>query len=418
MAFSLVACGGNDGDPSVGSVEQNTSASEDASVTGSITDTESSTDLSSSGTASSDVSSDASTDTSTDTSTNTSSKPSTNTSTNTSTNSSTTTDTGSGGSSDTSDKTVNLPETPVANLALAGDQYNQQVLVYDMDKLAAGENLDNAQIWSCDIPASHIAGLKYREDTVFGDVILVAAGAGKGKAYMVSYPEGKILWSTNAAGNNPHCIEILPSGNIIVASSTGGTLRLFKTAALLKNDKTTAAKYVDTALYGAHGVLWDPEYDVLWGLGDDHLRCYTITGTGTEEALKGKTAWYKNLPADGGHAIAADLTDPDFMYITVNSAVYRFNKKTRTFIPTFYGSTLVSQKTVKGIAQNQNNNFTLAIPNGGKGTKWETMGYGGWCTDTLIFCHAPDGMNFSQQVHKSAKGRAFYKIVTFCGEYL
>jgi len=130
-----------------------------------------------------------------------------------------------------------------------------------------------------------------------------------------------------------------------------------------------------------------------------------------------KTAWFKNLPADGGHAIAADLTNPDYMYISVNSAVYRFHKESRTFIPTFRGSALVSRSIVKGIAQNQNYNFILAVPNKGIGTKWQNMGYGDWCTDTLITCYTDNGTDYTEQSYKSGKGRAFYKIVAFYGQY-
>ena len=335
-------------------------------------------------------------------------------------NTSSSTDTeGSTGTSTTTEEEVWEPTHVVDNLFLAGDQYNQDVLIYNLDKLEPGDDLDDAVVWSHHVGISHIAGLKYREDTVFGDVILVAAGATKGKAQMISYPEGKVLWSTDQAGNNPHCIEILPSGNIVVASSTGGTLRLFKTAALLENDTKTAATYTDTALYSAHGVLYDPKYQVLWGLGNNTLEAYEIGGSGAKEMLVRNDDMIFQLPTvvQGGHAIAADLVDPDGLFVSVNEGAFRFNKETMTFEKTYEGYTKVNRKTVKGLAHNQNGNFCLAVPNGGKGTAWEKMGYGGWCTDTLTFCFYKTKNMFYAQQYTSSKGSAFYKVIAFNGTY-
>lgn len=319
----------------------------------------------------------------------------------------------------TSEEEAWEPIHVVDNLFLAGDQYNQDVLVYDLDQLSPGDNLDSAVIWSHHVGISHIAGLKYRKNTVFGDVILVAAGATNGKAQMISYPEGKVLWSTNAAGNNPHCIEILPSGNIVVASSTGSTLRLFKTAALLTGDTKTAATYTDTALNGAHGVLYDPEYKVLWGLGGYILSGFEISGIGVDEALVKNQDKTVALPTSerSGHALAADLTDSAYLFVSVNTGAFRFHKDTMTFDGTYDGSKKVNRATVKGLAHNQNGNFCLAVPNGGKGSAWEKMGYGGWCTDTLIFCSYKEKGKMTSQLYKSAKQSAFYKVVAFCGDY-
>ncbi len=372
LCLSFVACGGD------------TTEQPDSNVTGSQSEV---------------VSSESSADTSTDTSTDTSSDSVAS--------SEASTDTSVGTDTETTTDTKVESSDPVPNLVLAGDQRNNEVILYDLDKLEAGDDLDLAEEWSYNAGVSHIAGMKYREDTVFGDVIIIAAGANNGKAQMVSYPEGKLLWSTNKAGNNPHCIEILPSGNIVVASSTGGTLRLFKTSALLNNDTATAATYTEMGLYGAHGVLWDPKYKVLWGLGDDALMAFNVTGEGVNEALTRNAKMSLNLPADGGHALAPDLTDDGFLYVSVNSGIYRFAKTAKVFIPTFKGHKVVNRASVKGVILNGNGDFVLAVPNGT---------YKSWCTDRLTFCYQ-DGGEFKEQVYKSAYNRAFYKICAFYGQY-
>ncbi|MBO5221024.1 MAG: WD40 repeat domain-containing protein [Clostridia bacterium] len=366
LCLSFVACGGD-------ATEQ-----PDSNVTGSQSEV---------------VSSESSADTSTDTSTDSSFDSAAS--------SEASTDTSVGTDTETTTDTKVESSDPVPNLVLAGDQRNNEVIVYDLDKLEAGDDLDLAEEWSYNAGVSHIAGMKYREDTVFGDVIIIAAGANNGKAQMVSYPEGKLLWSTDKAGNNPHCIEILPSGNIIVASSTGGTLRFFKTSALLNNDTATASTYTDYALYGAHGVLWDPKFETLWGLGDDALTAYSVSGEGVDEVLTPNIKKSVALPADGGHALAADMTDPNYLYVSVGSGIYRFAKEKRSF------TSFLHLSSVKGIAHISNGNFAISVPNGT---------YKSWCTDVLQF-YTLEGRKYKPQSFKSADGCAFYKVYAFDGQY-
>lgn len=305
------------------------------------------------------------------------------------------------------------------NLYLVGDQYGEEVLVYDLDALRSGDPLESVKVWSHHVGISHIAGMKHRSDTVFGDVILVAAGATYGKAQMISYPEGRVLWSTHAAGNNPHCIEILPSGNIVVASSTGGTVRLFKTAALLRGDGVSAQEFTDCPLPHVHGVLYDPNGQVLWALGGDALISYRVEGEGTDQRLVPLPE--RTLPLVGelveGHALAADLTDPDKLCISSDHACLWVDKKTLACTDLFDGVAGAARTWVKGLCKNRRGSYCLVIPNGGKNTPWATMGYRQWCTDVLTL-YRRDGDGIEILPLPSERKRAFYKVVAFCGTYL
>ena len=299
----------------------------------------------------------------------------------------------------------------VPNKVMAIDQHNQKIIVYDLDKISAGDSLDLAEEWSVDAQG---AGLKYREDTVFGDVILLAGTP----ARMYSYPEGEILWSTNAPGTNPHSIEILPSGNIVIANSTGGTVRFFNTSALLDGDTAGAGKWHEYTLPGAHGVLWDPEYDVLWALGDDDLVAYTVSGTGTSQKLIKVNGMGAKLPEkkNGGHDLAADLTDTRYLYLSTNAAVFRFDKEENELIERFDQYGKLSTTSVKGFGNNQNGNFFYCFPNHGPGTAWENEERADWCTDTIYFCYWKTENFMYKQAYVSDTA-AFYKCRVFYGQY-
>ena len=87
--------------------------------------------------------------------------------------------------------------TKGSNYVLAACANEKRVVLYDMATYD-GENLDNNEVWSFQPTAPEadngggMSGVKYREDTVFGDVVIVCAS--RGYAGIVSYPEGEVLW--------------------------------------------------------------------------------------------------------------------------------------------------------------------------------------------------------------------------------
>lgn len=159
---------------------------------------------------------------------------------------------------------------------LVCDQLTERVTLYDTERMQ-GTALDSGEIWS--FPAGHTAGLKYREETVFGDLVLIAGSVCR----MVSYPSGETVWETSQGGKNSHSIEILPSGNLIIANSDGNHLRFFTTSALKTGGEITFREY---PLTDAHGVLYDPKYRLLWALGKEELAAFRILGESTAETLE------------------------------------------------------------------------------------------------------------------------------------
>lgn len=302
---------------------------------------------------------------------------------------------------------------PVPDLVMACNHLTGILGVYDMERLSPGDRLEDGLVWST--KHGEGADMKYREGTVFGDVIVTT---GAGRAAMIRYPEGNLLWETTSVANNPHAIEILPSGNIIVASSTGNALRLFYTSALLDGVKPSAIRSRDVELVGAHGVLWDPEYACVWALGDRELKAYVLRGEGTKETLHVLNGTGAALPTDllWGHDLSADYTDTRYLYLTVGSAVLRFDKDEGRLIRDFPQYAKLTRKNVKGFSNNRNGNFFLSEVNYGVGTLWEEENFAAWCTDRIQYAYwkTPNFLYVQQYAFEHG---AMYKIRVFDGAY-
>lgn len=302
--------------------------------------------------------------------------------------------------SDDSDKVA------APNMFLACDQYNRQIVLYDLDKIEEGDDLEDALVWTLE-DADYCADMKYREDTVFGDVILTTRG-------MYSYPSGEAIWICGNPGNNTHAVEILPDGDIVFANSTGGTVRYFNSSVLL-DDPSANVQWKDHELYGAHGVVYDPEYETLWALGSKELVGYMVMEDGIKE-IGGLGAMLPEKNQDG-HDLSADYSDSRYLYLT-SSTVLRFDKEECKFIKSFPQSNKLSNAATKGFGNNENNNFIFIVCNG-KGNEnkpWGGMNIADWCSDKVYYGYWQRD-NYMKVAEFVTSTRAFYKTRPFIGTY-
>ena len=318
----------------------------------------------------------------------------------------------------TDKKTEKATEPPVdnelinsSNMLMALDQLGERLVIYDLDTYEDGKTLDDLEAF--DIKVGHAAGLKYREDTVLGNVLLVAGT----RTEIYSYPTGKRLWYTKTPGANPHSIEMLPSGNIVVASSSDGILRFFRTSALVDKNKDVAKTYSDYKLEDAHGVLWDPEYELLWALGAYELRAYKVKGEGSRERLEKVDMMSIKLPEGKywGHDLSPDYTDTRYLYITVGSCVMRFDKEDQSLSEEFPNSDILNRSNVKGFSNNPSGNFFATGETGGEGCEWKDWEKASWCTNTIYYYRA-NGETL-ETIKLMTEKSAFYKARAFCGLY-
>lgn len=285
-----------------------------------------------------------------------------------------------------------------SNTIFVTEQKTSKLVFYDFNLYQPGKTLDDLRVKSISIGS--LAGLKYRENTIFGNVIIVAGGDGSTGIYDTS---GGKIWSTSNPGNNPHSVEILPSGNLVVASSTGDTVRLFTTSAL-KNGGSV--NYYDYTLDDAHGVLWDPAYNRLWALGNSALNAYSLSGSGTGERLVYDASKSITLPSyfRGGHDLSPDYTNTRYLYLSLGGRVVKFDKSTKT-MDTLFTKT---PDSVKGFSNNPAGNIFFTGQAG--------MFDASWITNTIHFWKLqPDGSY--EKIMVSSSTDTFYKSRVYCGSY-
>lgn len=299
-----------------------------------------------------------------------------------------------------------------ANLIIGNDQMTECMVIYNLDNVPEDGYLEQGVVTS--IHSGHAAGIKYRENTVFGDVILI----GGDTSYLVSYPSGKVLWSTTQAGNNTHSVEILPGGNLVFANSTGCDIRLFYTSALLNGDEQTAGTYSSYPFEETHGVLWDPVYERLWAFGDVALSSYRLIGDGADQRLELDKVYPIAAYGNAGHDLSPDLTDSRYLYCSPRFGVLRFDKETGTFDPSVLEGTYLQTVHLKSFSQATDGSFVFTVPNRTYARRtlegwWKRS----WCTDHIgVLRRLPDGT--FQETRYYAENSAYYKSRAFCGRYL
>ena len=241
------------------------------------------------------------------------------------------------------------------NLAALTDQRNDEIVVLDLD--AKDLNDPSAAVWSwnafragdVDYPnrSNHRPDdAKLRRCEAWGgDVVGITSSSGL--IALVSYPSGVCLFNDDAAGFGPHSIEILPNGLIAAACSGNGNaeksqLRLYP--ALSKRDSA----FVFDPFPGAHGVLWDPEKEVLWALGDRELRAYAVAGTREAPRLIRRPDLGTAIPG-GGHDLSPVIGDCDRLWITYGQGVGQYVKSENAVLHAYAGSDVIDVRGCKSI---------------------------------------------------------------------
>lgn len=205
--------------------------------------------------------------------------------------------------------------------------------------------------------------VKLRENANYGGQWMVVADS-CGYAGIVSFPGKRVQWSLRVGGN-PHAAELLPDGNIAVAASDGGWIRVY-TASQGADSETYAA----FRLPGAHGVLWDPERAVLWTVGDDRLIALRVEGPPDSPILK--FVHECRLPSLWGHDLSPVYGDPDRLWVTTNGGVYQYLKSTDSWSDGYAGAEHANRPFVKSVGNQPSGGIVQTVPKSGMLHAWGT----------------------------------------------
>lgn len=279
------------------------------------------------------------------------------------------------------------------------DQASGRILV--LDPAVADWNDPRAVRWSWSpADAGSVAvgwglpsGVKLRRSEVWGGEWMLVVDS-RGLAAIVPYPAGDRYQWLHVIDGNLHSAELLPDGNIALAASTGGWVRIYTSS-----QGTSSRHYVEYPLPGAHGVLWDPTLELLWAVGDHHLVGLRVLGT--PEAPELETVIRSELPTPWGHDLSPVYGDPDRLWVSTNTRVYQYIKSTDTWVTQFAGGNQLNLPYVKGVGNQPSGRVALTQQKAGTLYTWTTD------TVTLLYPYATRTMD----------GAAFYKARIWSPEY-
>jgi hypothetical protein len=287
----------------------------------------------------------------------------------------------------------------------AGDDTSKQLLAFD--PAAANWNDDAAIKWRwqatkargfSDAELAVSAGYsdyKLRERPGGGQSFAVANGMGL--AAVVSYPGGNRQWAKVIPGNL-HAAELLPDGNVALAASDGGWVRVYASS-----QGPNASAYAEYDLIQAHAALWDPSIRRLWVTGQDPvtkahiLTALVVGGTPAAPTLREDTGRRAVLASAWGHDVYGYAHDANLLWITGNSQAWLYDKRSKTFSSPAGGA---DRSFVKAIGNQPSGQIVETRPDSAKSPQGRCVA-NGWCTDTVDF--------YGPNTTRTRTGAVFYK---------
>lgn len=155
-----------------------------------------------------------------------------------------------------------------------------------------------------------------------GRQILITA-SWRGGAALIDRKTKEVLFY--AIIPNAHSAEILPGNRVVVAGSTaegGNSITLYDL------NKSNHVLYKDS-LYSGHGVIWDNERKLLWTLGYDELRSYTLENWQTSTPSLKKIATHR-IPGISGHDLQV-FPGTSKLFITEEGSTWTFDRDSKEF---------------------------------------------------------------------------------------
>ncbi|HEY3507127.1 MAG TPA: DUF6528 family protein [Actinocatenispora sp.] len=276
------------------------------------------------------------------------------------------------------------------------EQVSNRILVFDKNK-----SLSNANVhWSFAAGGgswANLSDVKARETAAQGWIALMTASGGKvgivnvgGKKHTGT---GDLAWSATPGGN-PHAIERIPGNGSVVVASSAGHLTVYAPSAV--SHLGSLAKVQTVALPGAHGVLWDPTYKLLWAIGTGVVKAYAVTGTHRSTRLTYHGAHVSIGKGNLGHDLQPDYSNRNRMLCTATHGVYEIS----TAGGRFSAKRISKETRVKAYVRHPSGeNVSVRADNKGRRT---------WGSPTVRLSKSPD---------RTRSGAEFYKVRIWSTRY-
>ncbi len=279
------------------------------------------------------------------------------------------------------------------------NQTKKCVEVYD---ISSGLMNSESLVWSYPTTCSTISGFKFREHPTYGKVVLIVGGD---VAEMVSYDTKEVLWRTTNSSPNGHSLDLLPNGIIITGGTVGNDIHFYN----LNSDKPTKIIH-EIPFPDAHGVLWDPKYEVVWVAGSDKLTAFKVTlnDDGTVTVVKDEDLSFVT-PESGLHDLQPYFGNEDWLLISTSNHVYIYDKVNKTVTDAYEGVLGATTDHVKGVGRFENGDMFYMFYDGGN----DNGQGGGWNTTYLTYIL--EGAKIVGTV-PSDRGR-FYKCRVWYSDY-
>ena len=146
-----------------------------------------------------------------------------------------------------------------------------------------------------------------------------------------------------------HSSDILPKARIVVANSThekGNSIEIYD----LKNSEKVL--FADS-LYSGHGAVWNPKEKLLYVLGYQLLKTYSLVNWASDSpSLKLESTW--KIPDNSGHDLFR--IDGENFLISTHNSVYLFNSKIKSFTDF---NLLKDNKDVKSVNYDSKNSLLI-----------------------------------------------------------
>lgn len=268
------------------------------------------------------------------------------------------------------------------------EQVKNKVLVFDKNKAFTDANVHwsfspGAGVWG------NLSDVKIRSTSAQGWIALVAASGGKAGIVDIASEKhtelNDLKWSATPGGN-PHAIERIPGNGSVVVASSAGYLTVYAPSSV--SNLASLAKVQTINLAGAHGVLWDPTYQLLWAIGKGTLRGYAVEGTYRSTRLRHYGAAVSLGSGNLGHDLQPDYSNTQRLLCTATDGVYEISTTGGTF-----GKKKISSETrVKSYVRHSSGEV-LSVRGDNAGSRT-------WASPTV---------RFSQSADRSRPGAEFYK---------